>query len=153
MMEMRKISTGAAIAIAATGLFMTLLTTGLLMSSQTLQSNGTVTAVNVGVYSDSGCTQNCTSIDWGTIAPGNSSTRTIYIKNIGTIPMTLSMTTGSWVPSNANTYISLSWNRGGTVLSAGQSISATLTLSASSSAGNITSFSFNMTITGTEQAA
>jgi hypothetical protein len=151
-MEMRKISTGAAIAIAATGLFMTLLTTGLLMSSQTLQSNGTVTAVNVGVYSDSGCTQNCTSIDWGTIAPGNSSTRTIYIKNIGTIPMTLSMTTGSWVPSNANTYISLSWNRGGTVLSAGQSISATLTLSASSSAGNITSFSFNMTITGTEQA-
>jgi len=152
MMEMRKISTGAAIAIAATGLFMTLLTTGLLMSSQTLQSNGTVTAVNVGVYSDSGCTQNCTSIDWGTIAPGNSSTRTIYIKNIGTIPMTLSMTTGSWVPSNANTYISLSWNRGGTVLSAGQSISATLTLSASSSAGNITSFSFNMTITGTEQA-
>jgi hypothetical protein len=151
-MEMRKISTGAAIAIAATGLFMTLLTTGLLMSSQTLQSNGTVTAVNVGVYSDSGCTQNCTSIEWGTIAPGNSSTRTIYIKNIGTIPMTLSMTTGSWVPSNANTYISLSWNRGGTVLSAGQSISATLTLSASSSAGNITSFSFNMTITGTEQA-
>ena len=151
-MELRKISTGAAIAIAATGLFMTLLTTGLLMSSQTLQSNGTVTAVNVGVYSDSGCTQNCTSIDWGTIAPGNSSTRTIYIKNIGTIPMTLSMTTGSWVPSNANTYISLSWNRGGTVLSAGQSISATLTLSASSSAGNITSFSFNMTITGTEQA-
>jgi len=153
MMEMRKISTGAAIAIAATGLFMTLLTTGLLMSSQTLQSNGTVTAVNVGVYSDSGCTQNCTSIDWGTIAPGNSSTMTIYIKNIGTIPMTLSMTTGSWVPSNANTYISLSWNRGGAVLSAGQSISATLTLSASSSAGNITSFSFNMTITGTEQAA
>jgi archaellum component FlaG (FlaF/FlaG flagellin family) len=149
-MEMRKISTGAAIAIAATGLFMTLLTTGLLMSSQTLQSSGTVTAVNVGVYSDSSCTQNCTSINWGAIAPGNSTTRTIYIKNTGTIPITLSMTTGSWVPSNANTYVGLSWNRGGTVLSAGQSISATLTLSASSSAGNITSFSFNIIITGTE---
>ena len=151
-MEMRKISAGAAIAIAATGLFMTLLTTGLLMSSQTLQSNGTVTAVNVGVYSDSGCTQNCTSIDWGSIAPGNSSTRTIYVKNIGTIPMTLSMTTGSWVPPNANTYISLSWNQGGAVLTAGQSTTATLTLSASSDAGNITSFSFNIIITGTEQA-
>jgi hypothetical protein len=149
-MELRKISTGAAIAIAATGLFMTLLTTGLLMSSQSLQSSGTVTAVNVGVYSDSGCTQNCTSINWGSIAPGNSTTRTIYVKNTGTIPMTLSMTTGSWVPSNANTYISLSWNREGTVLTANQSISATLTLSASSSAGNITSFSFNIIITGTE---
>lgn len=151
-MEMRKISTGAAIAIAATGLFMTLLTTGLLISSQTLQSNGTVTAVNVGVYSDSSCTQNLTSIDWGSIYPGNSTTRIIYVKNTGSLPVTLSMTTGSWVPSNANTYISLSWNRGGTVLTAGQSTSATLTLSASSSAGNITSFSFNMIITGTEQA-
>jgi hypothetical protein len=149
-MEMRKISAGAAIAIAATGLFMTLLTTGLLISSQTLQSNGTVTTVNVGVYSDSSCTQNCTSINWGPIAPGNSTTRAIYVKNIGTIPMTLSMTTGSWVPSNANTYISLSWNQEGTVLTAGQSTTATLTLSASSSAGNITSFSFNIIITGTE---
>jgi len=149
-MVRRKISAGVIIAMAATGLFMTLLTTGLLMSSQTLQSNGTVTAVNVGVYSDSGCTQNCTSINWGSIAPGNSTTRTIYVKNIGTIPMTLSMTTGSWVPPNANTYISLSWNREGTVLTANQSISATLTLSASSSAGNITSFSFNTIITGTE---
>ena len=151
-MTRRKIPTGIIIAIAATGLFLTLLTTGLLMSSQTLQSSGTVTAVNVGVYSDSGCTQNCTSIDWGTIAPGNTTTRTVYVKNIGTLPITLSMTTGSWVPSNANTYISLSWNRGGTVLSVGQSTTATLTLSASSSAGNITSFSFNIVITGTEQA-
>jgi hypothetical protein len=149
-MARRKISVGVIIAMAATGLFMTLLTTGLLISSQTLQSNGTVTAINVGVYSDSGCTQNCTSINWGSIAPGNSTTRTIYVKNTGTIPMTLSMTTGSWVPSNANTYISLSWNREGTVLTANQSISATLTLSASSSAGNITSFSFNIIITGTE---
>jgi hypothetical protein len=149
-MKARKIAIGTMIAITATGLFLTLLTTGLLMSSQTLQSSGTVTAVNVGVYSDSSCTQNCTSINWGAIAPGNLTTRTIYIKNIGTIPMTLSMATGSWVPSNANTYIGLSWNREGTVLSAGQSTSATLTLSASSSAGNITSYSFNIIITGTE---
>lgn len=35
-------------------------------------------------------------------------------------------------------------------MSAGQSTNATLTLSASSSAGNITSFSFNIVITGTE---
>jgi len=151
-MNARKITIGAMIAITVTCLLSTLLATGLLTVSQTLQSSGTVTAVNVGVYSDSGCSQNCTSINWGSIAPGDSSTRTIYIKNTGTIPLVLSMTTGSWVPSNANTYIGLSWNRGGVVLSAGQSISATLTLSASASAGAITDFSFSMTITGTEQA-
>jgi hypothetical protein len=150
-MEMRKISTGAAIAIAATGLFLTLLTTGLLMSQQTIPSAGTITTVNIGVYRDSSCTQNATSADWGSIYPGNSTTKIVYVKNTGSLPVTLTMTTESWMPSNANTYISLSWNRGGTVLSAGQSINATLTLSASSSAGNITSFSFNMIITGTEQ--
>jgi hypothetical protein len=111
-MAMRRISIGAMAAIAATGILLTLLTTGALMSSQTVPSQGTVSAVNVGVYSDSACTQNLTSINWGSIAPVNSTTRTIYVKNTGTISMTLSMTTGSWVPSNANTYISLSWNRG-----------------------------------------
>jgi len=130
---------------------MTLLTTGLLMSSQTLQSSGTVTTVNVGVYSDSSCTQNLTSINWGTIYPGNSTTRIIYVKNIGSLPVTLTMTTESWAPSNANTYISLSWNREGTVLTAGQSTTATLTLSATPDAANITSFSCNIVITGTEQ--
>jgi hypothetical protein len=66
-MAMRKISMGAMIAVAVTGLFLTMLTAGVLTSSQTVQSGGTITAVNVGVYSDSGCTQNCTSIDWGTL--------------------------------------------------------------------------------------
>jgi hypothetical protein len=146
----RKISVGALIAIVATGLFLTLLTSGLLMSSQTVQSGGTVSSVNVGVYSDSGCTQNCTTLDWGAITPGNAVTRTIYVKNTGTLPVTLSMTSGSWVPSNANTYLTLTWNRGGTVLAVGSSIQATLTLTASSSAGNLTTFNFNIIITGTE---
>ena len=149
-METRKISVGALIAIVATGLFLTLLTSGLLMSSQTVQSGGTVNSVNVGVYLDSGCTQNCTTIDWGTITPGNAVTRTVYVKNTGTLPVTLSMTSGGWVPSNANTYLTLTWNRGGTVRAVGSSIQATLTLTASSSAGNLTSFSFNIIITGTE---
>ena len=146
----RKISVGALIAVVATGLFLTLLTSGLLMSSQTVQSGGTVNSVNVGVYSDSGCTQNCTTLDWGAITPGNSVTRTVYVKNTGTLPLTLSMTTGNWVPSNANTYLTLTWNQGGAVLAAGNSVTAILTLTASSSAGNLTSFSFNIIITGTQ---
>ena len=146
----RRISVGALIAVVATGLFLTLLTSGLLMSSQTVQSGGTVNSVNVGVYSDSGCTQNCTTLDWGAITPGNSVTRTVYVKNTGTLPVTLSMTTGNWVPSNANTYLTLTWNQGGVVLAAGNSVTAILTLTASSSAGNLTSFSFNIIITGTQ---
>ena len=147
---MHKISTGAIIAIAATGLFLTLLTTGLLISSQTVPSTGTVTAVNVGVYSDSGCTLNLTSISWGTLSPGNVITRTIYVKNSGTVPMTLSMRTESWVPTNANSSITLTWNRANYRLNAGQSIDAILTLNVSSTTSGITNFSFNTVITGTE---
>ena len=147
---MHKISTGAIIAIVATGLFLTLLTTGLLMSSQTVPSTGTVTAVNVGVYSDSGCTLNLTAISWGTLSPGNVTTRTIYVKNSGTVPMTLSMRTESWVPTNANSSITLTWNRPNYRLNAGQSIDAILTLNVSSTTSGITNFSFNTVITGTE---
>jgi len=149
-MAIRTVSMGAIIAIAMTGLFLTMLTAGVLTSSQSVSSGGTITAVNVGVYTDSACTQNCTSIDWGTLAPGASTTRTIYVKNTGTIPVTLSMTATSWVPSNANTYLTLTWNRESSVLAAGSSVSATLTLTASSSAGSITTFSFNIIITGTQ---
>ena len=150
-METRKISTGAAIAIAATGLFLTLLTSGLLLTSQTVPSNGTVlSTINVGVYNDQVCAQNCTSINWSTIAPGSSTTKTFYVKNTGTLPMTLNMATTGWNPSNANGPIALGWDREGAVLNASQSINATLTLTVSPTIdSSITDFSFNITITGT----
>jgi len=146
---MQKISKGVIIALAATGIFLSIVTAGLI-ATQTVPSNGTVSAVNVGVYSDSACTQNLTSINWGTLYPGNTTTRTIYVKNTGTLPVTLTMTTGSWVPTTANSVLTLTWNRQSTVLSAGQSIDATLTLSVASSTGSLTDFSFNITVTGSE---
>ena len=149
-LALRKLSIGATIAVAVTGLFLTLLTAGLLTTSQTVPSAGTVTAVNVGVYTDAAGTQNCTSIDWGILPPGNSTSRTVYIKNYGNVPVTLSMTTANWVPSNAATYLTFSWNRAGYVLNANTTVSATLTLVASANAGNITSFSFNIIIVGTQ---
>ena len=149
-MNLPKVSLGATIAIAVTGLFLTMLTAGALVSSQTVPSGGTITAVNVGVYTNSACTNNCTSIDWGTLSPGGSTTKTIYVKNTGTIPVTLSMATANWSPSNANNYLTITWNRANYALASGSSVSATLTLTASSSAGAITNFSFDIIITGTE---
>lgn len=148
-MTTRKISTGTIIAITMVGLILTLTTAGLISVNQTVPSSGTIKTVNVGVYSDSACTINCTSIDWGSISPGSTVNRTIYVKNTGTAQITLNMTKTNWNPPSANGPITLTWNREGTTLNAGQSTTATLTLSVSSSITGITAFSVNIVITGT----
>ena len=76
-------------------------TLAVLNVQRAIPSSGLVVAVNVGVYSDAACTLNLTSIDWGSVYPGGSVPRTIYVKNTGNAPITLSMTTTSWNPTIA----------------------------------------------------
>jgi hypothetical protein len=149
-MSPKKLSMVALIAIIVTLIILTVTTTGLLSVNQTISSSGTVTAINVGVYSDSACTTELTSIDWGTISPGNSENRTIYLKNTGNAQITLSMTKTNWNPANADGPITLTWNRESTKLDVDQVTTAALTLSLSESISGITNFSVDIVITGTE---
>jgi hypothetical protein len=74
----------------------------------------------------------------------------VYVKNVGNDPVTLSMNTSAWVPSNASSSISLVWNCTGYVLPLHNAfVACNLTLSVSSSTTGITDFSFNITIAGT----
>ena len=113
-----------------------------------ITSTGLVVAVNVGVYSDSACTLNLTSIDWGSVYPGGSVPRMIYVKNTGNAPITLSMTTASWNPGIAAGQITVAWDKENAVLNAGQSTSATLTLNVSQNVSGVTSFSMNIIVSG-----
>ncbi len=149
-MVMLKISTGAIIAIAATGIFLTLVTSGLLLSSQNMPSGGTLTAVNVGVYSNLACTTNLTSIDWGTVSPNSTTTKTIYVKNTGNVPVTLSMTASGWSPAGVSTYIAQAWNSTSVVLAPNAVATALLTLTITNIPQSYTGFNYNTTITGTE---
>jgi len=146
-MAMRKASVVVA-AVALLGTVLALTTLGLLSVNQSVPSSGTITSVNVGVYSDPGCTTNCTSISWGSISPGSVVTKTVYVKNTGTAQITLNMTTNSWSPAGANGPIALTWDKEGAVLTASQVATTTLTLTVSSSISGVTSFSFNIVITG-----
>jgi hypothetical protein len=138
------------IALATIGLVLTLTTIAALSANQTIPLAGTVTAVNLGVYSDSACTQPLTSLSSVSVSPGGTSTQTIYIKNIGNVPETLTMTTSNWNPTNANNYLTLTWNRQNTILNADDTTQATLTLTASSNTGSLTSFGCDVTFTGTQ---
>ncbi|MGA3193105.1 MAG: hypothetical protein ABSD73_11450 [Candidatus Bathyarchaeia archaeon] len=147
-MAMQKATLGAVLAIAVMGLMASAL--GTLVATRTISSSGSVTAVGVGLYTDNTCTTAVSSISWGTLNPGDVKTYTMYVKNTGNVPVTLNMTVGNWNPTSASTYISLTWNQEKYVLPASQVVQAVLTLSVSSSTSGVTSFSFDITITGTQ---
>ncbi len=125
-------------------------TYGLLFGSKTISNEGNVNTIGVGVYSEASCVNEVSTIDWGYVVPGSTKNVTVYVRNEGTIPMTLSMTVDSWDPAGASTYMVLSWNREGSQVNAQSVLQAVLTLSVSSSISDVSSFSFDITITGTE---
>lgn len=148
-MTMPKIGLGTALAIATMGMVVTVL--GVFVASHTVSNTIYVKTVGVGAYWDIGCTNEVSSIDWGYLEPGATMDKTIYVKNEGTVAMTLSMTTGNWNPVSASSYVTVSWNRESHVLNADSVVQAVLTVSLSSGISGITTASFDMTITGTEQ--
>ena len=125
---------------------------GMLTSTVQIQNAGTIKAVGVGVYWDSSCTNETTSIPWGMLDPGSNKTFTVYIRNEGNTAESLSLNTENWNPTNAQNYITLSWNYDGTVLSPDQVVEVNLTLSVSSSIEGIENFSFTIVIVGTESS-
>jgi len=72
------------------------------------------------------------------------------VKNTGSVPVTLSMTVGSWDPTDAGDYLTLTWDQEGKELAVDESVSAILTLSAASDTGDLTDFSFDIIIAGAE---
>ncbi len=121
---------------------------GDLLERVTVPSTGTVKAIGVGVYWDSGCTSQVTSIDWGTVEPGATKSVIVFIKNEGSAPATLSLETENWNPSTASSYISLSWDYAGTVVDVDDVVQVLLSLSVSDTIVGITSFSFDIVIIG-----
>jgi hypothetical protein len=139
-----------AVALALTGVVISVVVIAALSDSTTVPLNGTINTVNVEAYSDSACTQLVTALNVGNVNPGGTVTQTIYIKNSGTIPVTLTMAASNWNPASASSYLTLSWNRQNYVLDTDDSVSATLTLTVASNTDDLTTFSCSVTITGTE---
>jgi hypothetical protein len=60
------------------------------------------------------------------------------------------MAVNNWNPGSASSSLTLTWNQQNTVLTVGQSVQATLTLTAASNTGTLTTFSCSVTVTGTQ---
>ncbi len=115
--------------------------------SVTFPTSGLIVGIGVGIYADSGATQNLTSISWGSIEPGGNAVRTCYVKNTGNTQINLTMSTQDWNPAGISSQISVVWDREGVAVGPGQLVLASISLSVLPSAPG-TSFSFNIRITG-----
>ena len=143
-------TTIAVLLIALTAILLTGVSIAALNASRNVDLNGTITTVNIEVFYDHACTESCSNINVGMLSPGSVSTYYVYIKNTGSVPVTLSMTTENWVPTAASNYLNLSWNRQDHILNAGASCEAALTLSIAANAESPTTFGFSATIIGTQ---
>ena len=117
-------------------------------TSTTLSSVGTLKTIGVGVYWDSGLTNRTTAINWGTLDPGTQKSFTMYIRNEGNSPITLTRSASNWNPAAASNYLSLAWNYNGQTINAGASVQVTLTLTVSASITGVSNFTFDITIVG-----
>ncbi len=144
--------TAIVLAIGVVAVLLTALTSGALTTTQQLPSSGTLTSANVNIYCEQTCINRADSVEWGFLDPGDTTTEKIYIQNNGTVPLTLSMRTINWEPQSAASSIALEWNRENAILNIGQVIEATLTLTIEADVPeDITSFSFDIIISGVEQ--
>jgi hypothetical protein len=146
---LKRLSTHAFLALILVVMLLSLSTLGLLTISQNISSSGTITTLNVGVFSDSQCTQPLSTINWGSVSPGSTVSQTIYIKNTGDLSLTLSMSTSSWNPTAASDFMAITWNREDAVLDADDSVPAELVLTVDSDITGVTAFSVNIIISGT----
>jgi hypothetical protein len=106
----------------------------------------------VQVFDNAALTAECTNINWGDLAAGASNTHMIWIKNNGTIPITLSMSAGDWVPLVAQQYVLFSWSYvSGTVVEPGANVQVTLTPSVNQYIVGVTDFTNNIYIIATQK--
>lgn len=144
----QKIFATIMLAVLGLGIATAITVSGLLSNSRSIQSSGTVRAVNIGVYWDSGCTNATSTIGWGMLSPGESKNVTVYLRNEGNVALRSNLTVQNWVPTGSSSYIGLVWNRENQTVAVGSVVTAVLTLSVSPSITGITDFSFDIVITG-----
>jgi len=121
-------------------------------TSKTFSSTGSIqiqASPGIGVYQNTQGTTPLTSLDWGTLNPGEDQTITSYIKNEGNTPITLSLQSSNWNPTSAQNYLTLTWNYNDQPINPGQTIEITITLEVDPSITGITTFSFDITIVAT----
>ena len=133
-------------------------------------SIGTIRTIGVKAYYDPKLQNITTQIQWGTTYSGSTTNVTLYLKSTSNTQTTLHLQAANWTflnstnaivsgPNPTTQYMNLTWNYKNTTVNPSQAIPVTLTLSVTNSPtftqflinNNVTNFSFDITISATEQ--
>jgi len=117
-----------------------------------LPSQARIKSLGLEIYWDEDCTEKVESINWGLLEPGESVSRTVYVKLTGNVPAVLNIYAENWTPPEAEDYISLSHNYTGSALVPEEVKGLTLTLNISKNIVGIEAFSFDIVFEAIEYA-
>ena len=123
----------------------------LLVTTNTIINVSGVETEGVGVYWDSNCAKKVLLIDWGNLTPGSEKSVVVYIRNEVEERIYLIMSTTNWNPLKASDYITLGWDYTGQRMNRGETLQIVLTLSVSHHIKEISSFSLDIIIAGSQR--
>lgn len=126
---------------------------GLLTSVMPIGNTGVIASAGINAYWESGCINSISSINWGTLGAGDAVLTTIFVKNIGNVPLELSMSVENWNPQFAGNFFDLTWDYNGVVIQPNAVATITFTLVVSTNIDEINGFSFDILITGMEESS
>lgn len=100
----------------------------------------------IEIYWDAKGTNPVYSIEWGSLEPGTDKEVTLYVKNKGKTPVTLSYFVSNWDSPELDNYLHLTWDYTEQVISFKEVLQVVFTLHASEKAEVVENFSFDITI-------
>jgi hypothetical protein len=122
------------------------------MTTNTITNVSGLMTEGVRVYRNSSCTVELKYIDWGTLTPGSARACVVYVRNEDQEPMYLILSTEDWEPLMASDRITLEWDYKEQRMNPwGDPLQITLTLSVSRYIKGISSFNFDIHITGSDR--
>lgn len=116
-----------------------------------IHTDGTINTIGVNIWWNENNTDPCMSIDWGdSIDPNTTMTRTVYVENPGNTPITVSLLTTNWSPSQLADYSSFTWDRESVTIEPRLTLETTFTFTIHSNVSEtmIEAFSFDIIIAG-----
>lgn len=142
-------SRGLAIVALAMSVIVIGTVTALLTTQLAIQGSGSIKGVGLGIYWDLACTNTTSSLDFGQLEPGSAKNFTLFLRNEGNSALALNMTAQNWNPANATDNMALTWNREGQQVNPDQVMGFVIVLSVSENITGISTFSFDIVISGT----